>query len=792
MELAPEIIRQLHETFAVEFEEQLQIITDGCLSFEKGIRNKAGREDTLQEIFRAAHNIKGAARGLDLQDISTISHHLETCFSVLKHNSGRPDAAFIDLCLEAIDRMRESMQSTRTEQPPGFDVDELAARLELAATEAKSRAVKAAPAKKAARAAGRKATKKSKKTARKKTARATGKTTTGRTQKAPEKSLPDKPEPPDSAASQSLAVADSGGRIGGEVIRVAMDKIQEVTNLSEELQVAKVGTEEHFAAIHKLQERIDHLARKWRDSQRSFRHRSPADQLPDEIRSLFVNSADEIAELNELVSRSTRVARSTMNRLGYVTSALQNNTRNLRLVPVANVLRPLVRSVRDMGRDMKKEVDIEIMGDDIEIDRSILEQLRDPLMHLLRNAVDHGIEAPQERKLAGKPASGQITIQVDKEGSVAVIHFMDDGAGIDPGMVLQQAVEKKLITSNEGHHLSHAAQLDLIFRPGLSTKRIITNISGRGVGLDVVRANLKAIKGSVVVSSSPGEGCAFTLRVPLTMMTEKGLVVRCNGASYIVPTTSIERILEISIDDVIEVEASQAVMLDERPVPLRSLATLLEKESQRATGKDHLTIVVVSKGWDAVALLVDDVIGEREFIVKRLQPPLMSVRNVGGATYMGDGSLIVVLNPLDLVDSSRQSGKGGPAISGLEAREEIVPPHILVVDDSITTRTLERNILENLGYRVSVAVDGREGWESLQAGEFDLIITDIEMPVMNGFELTERIKSSGQYGSIPVIIVTSLAKEADRRRGIEVGADAYIVKGEFETRALMDVVRQLV
>ena len=348
--------------------------------------------------------------------------------------------------------------------------------------------------------------------------------------------------------------------------------------------------------------------------------------------------------------------------------------------------------------------------------------------------------------------------------------------------------------AEELEQMDAQSKLELIFRPGFSSKEVITDLSGRGVGLDVVGVNVRKLNGSVRLETVPGAGTTFTLKVPLTLSTERGLHVRAGGEDMVIPSTAVERILEIDAAQVLDVAGSQAILVNGKAAALRNLAATLMLPPRVVSQSERIPVVIVSKGWTQVAFVVDEVAGEREIVVKRLLPPLRSVPHVSGATLTGSGDIMMVLNVSDMVDSAqRQSGKTGfaqatPSASGAMAQT----PHILIVDDSITTRTLEKGILEAHGYRVTVAVDGARGWELLQQEQFDLVVTDVEMPTMNGFELTEKIKTTPPTAHIPVIVVTSLAKEEDKRRGIEVGADAYIVKGEFETQVLLNAVSQLI
>lgn len=741
--LDQELMRLLIDTFAVELDEQLQVIVDGLLVLEKGVTADVQR-DTLENIFRAAHNIKGAARGVEVSDVADIAHHLESLFAVLKRDNIHPDGAVTDLALESLDAMRQAMAVFGTEQPPGFDKEKLIARLQGGVAGIEGLPPAAEPAPEAAPAAAEAA------------------------------SVADAASEPAKPAEAALQQAKPAAGDSADVVKINLDKLENLAAMMEELQVTKIEMDDHLASMQRLRLGVQALSSGRELTQDWFRR-----------------SRDAIAELELASARMHREMRSSTSRLGILVESMQDSVRMMRLVPVATLLRPMVRSVRDIARELEKKVGFEIVGDDIEIDRVVLDGVRDPLMHLLRNALDHGIELPHQRLARGKPEQGRLRVSVSSEGSQIVMIVEDDGEGVSEQKIAASARKKKLVSEAELAAMGRDEILGLIFRPGFSSKEIITSISGRGVGLDVVVANLRKLKGSVQLETTEGAGTRFILRLPITLATDHGVLVRAGGAVFAIPTSSVDRVMEIRPDQIIEVEASHAILHRGRSVPLRDLAATLELESLEPAGGKVLPLIVVSKGWDSVAFLVDEVIGEREIVVKPLRPPLYSVRNVTGGTLTGSGEVIMVLNPADLVDSGLRSNLA-QLPSQLCEDGTVQAPRVLVVDDSITTRTLEKSILEHAGYKVTVAVDGKQAWLLLQEQEFELVVTDVEMPQMNGFELTELIKQSERYRRLPVIIVTSLANEADRQRGIEVGAEAYIVKGQFETRVLLDVVEQLI
>jgi chemotaxis protein histidine kinase CheA len=777
MDIDPKLMKQLLETFRVELDEQLQAITQGLLHLEKHQQADA-RQEILKRIFRAAHNIKGAARGVGIAEVADIAHHLESLLSTLKESNRPPTAGLIDLCLEAIDKTWQAMKAYDAGVVADFDMQSLLERLEQASCQ--SSAPEGEPAS----------------NPKPGPAQATEPDTPGRSteiaarvgsgEARPNSQVipQDEMQPMEAASGRD----DSPG--GVEVVRVTTDKLDRVSGLAEELQVAKIGLHEQFRGVQEIVDGINALSRTWANSKCLKTQKQAA--LPEELQHLIASSREALASLGRATSHVQKQMRATHNRVGLASSSLQSEVRMLRLVPVASVLRPLLRPMRDLARELGKSVTLHISGDDVEMDRVVLEGVRDPLVHLLRNAIDHGIEAPAERRNSGKQEEGNISIDIHCEGGEIIISVRDDGAGIDPRHIGQAAVRKKIIKSADLDGMSDRELLDLVFRPGFSSRESVSTVSGRGVGLDVVYENLADLKGSVRLESEPGRGARFELRMPLTLTTERGLQVRIGQQRFVLPSVSVDRILDLLPDQIVEVAAGQVILINERPVPLRELGATLGLEGDTYTDLTRLPIVVISKGWRMVAFVVDEVIGEREIVIKPLTRPLVSVSNINGATLTGSGDIMMVLNAGDLIETALSVTVGTPMVNSVMDEAEVASPRVLIVDDSLTTRTLERNILEYQGYDVTVATDGQQAWETLQDQNFDLVVSDIEMPRMDGFELTERIKQNEQLADIPVIIVSSLAADAEKQRGIEVGADAYIVKGQFETHALLEVVRRFV
>jgi len=741
MDFDPNILKELIKTFSSEFDELVAELNEHLLKLEKAADGKE-KDDVINVLFRASHTIKGGARSVNIEDLGTLAHRLEDLFGELRQGKIKVSAALIDQCLASTDAMKSIMESFLNEKAMTVDLDHELAQLshiiEGDEIEVESHAEKS-------------------------------------------------DEPVEVQIKPSKPTAEKEANF----IKVDMKRLTDVNAISDELQGVKLEVDYCDRLVGVLTNKIEQLNKKWRLSQALLK-RIAGDDQHVELKNLVVSSLDDVAVIDDVSRQMKSNIHKANAEFNHLSNMLQDNIRMLRLVPIATILHPLNRSIRDITKELNKQVDVDIQGEQIQVDRSVLSVAKECLLHLLRNAIDHGIESSEQRKEAGKAEQGHITISASQEGDNVIIEVKDDGGGIDKEAISAIAIEKKLFSSSEINSMSESDIINLIFHPGFSTRKIITDLSGRGVGLDVVHSNLQSIKGQVSVETRVGEGSTFRMELPLTLVSDRGMLLRCASQLFAIPTNAVVRVLSISRDDIIDVEAGQAILFHNKPIALRDLSVVIGRPGHEINPHTDLSVVVISKGWHSVALIVDEVIGEHEIVIKQLKAPLQSVPNIAGATLTGRGEVIVVFNALELVDTALQSNPRAFA-SAQSAQDEIAktPAKILVVDDSITTRTLETNILEINGYSVVPCVDGREAWERIQTEKFDLIITDIEMPKMDGFELTDLIKQSEANKHIPVIIVTSLSKDKDKARGIEVGADAYIVKNAFDTTSLLQTVESL-
>ena len=472
---------------------------------------------------------------------------------------------------------------------------------------------------------------------------------------------------------------------------------------------------------------------------------------------------------------------------------LLDDAKRLLMLPFSTLLAVLPKLVRDLARDQGKLVRLEIRGGEVEIDKRILEELKDPLIHLVRNSIDHGMEKSAERSARGKPPEGLLTVTISQvDGNKVQLVLADDGCGIDAGRVREAAVRHGALSAERAGQLDDRESLSLIFLSGVSTSRLLTEVSGRGLGMAIVREKVERLGGQISVQTRVGHGTSFRLLLPLTMATFRGLVVRAGDQSFIIPIAQVERVVRMRADSIKHAAGQPLIALDGAALSLVWLEHVLQLPVKPTkTPPDTVTAVVLGSGDQRIAYAVTEVMQEQEVLIKGLGPPLSRVRNVAGAAVLGSGKPVLILNPADLLASAVQAPAAAVAAAETETPEGR-EKKVLVAEDSITARMLLKNILESAGYHVTAVVDGTDAWTTLKTEPFDLLVSDIQMPRMNGFDLTARIRGDRKLADLPVVLVTALASREDRERGIDVGANAYIVKSSFDQSNLLEVVRRWV
>jgi len=465
-----------------------------------------------------------------------------------------------------------------------------------------------------------------------------------------------------------------------------------------------------------------------------------------------------------------------------------------RMRPFADVLVGQARMVRDLGRELGKSVRLEIEGEKTQVDRDVLEKLEAPLTHLLRNAVDHGIELPEQRLLAGKPAEGVIRLRASHQAGLLVVEVSDDGAGVDLDQLRRSIIKRQLSPAETAEQLSEEELLSFLFLPGFSLRDKVTEVSGRGVGLDAVQHMVRQLRGAIEVEQGAGQGSRFHLTVPLTLSVVRSLVVDVGGEAYAFPLAHIERMRDVQASDIVQLEGRQHFWHDERPVGLVAASQLLQRPQSQPVG-DVLKVVIIRERDAMYGVAVERFIGERTLVVLPLDPRLGKVQDISAGALLDDGSAVLIIDVEDMLRSVEKllnTGRLERIGRGSQQADAVPRKRVLVVDDSLTVRELERKLLLNRGYEVAVAVDGMDGWNALRAEDFDLLITDIDMPRMDGIELVTLLRRDSRLQSLPVMVVSYKDREEDRRRGLDAGADSYLAKASFHDDALLDAVMELI
>jgi two-component system chemotaxis sensor kinase CheA len=494
------------------------------------------------------------------------------------------------------------------------------------------------------------------------------------------------------------------------------------------------------------------------------------------------------------MQKVAKTAANDRHTLESMVDSLLNDMKGALMLPLATIFEPLPKVARDLARDRGKEVELVMAGGAIECDKRILEEIKDPLIHLIRNCVDHGIETPNARKLVGKPVRGKISVIATLMDSHRMeLSIADDGAGIDVASLSDMAVNRGLVARDEAMGMGKDELLEFIFTSGFSTRPIIDDISGRGLGLAIVREKVVRLGGTVKVATDNLQGTTFSLLLPLTLSTFRGIIVRVGEQAFIFPAPQVERVTRIRPGTIKSVENRETIELGGTALSFVRLADLLELPRQESKEKepDFVQLLVLDNGGGRLAICVDEVLGEQEVLVKSLGGQLARVRNVAGAAVLGTGKVVPILHPGDLLKSAVK----GTAMAGtVPAREqpETGRKSVLIAEDSITARTLLRNILESAGYETVTAVDGMDALALLRTKEIDIVVSDVDMPRLNGFELTAKIRASREFADLPVVLVTSLDSREDRERGIETGANAYIVKSSFDQSNLLEVLKRFI
>ncbi len=746
----PEQMRDasLLELFQLETRTQVEVLNKGLLALE----HDPTSAPQLEACMRAAHSLKGAARIVDLHPAVRIAHAMEDCLVEAREGRLRLQAADIDALLMGADLLQ------RVATPGaelGGEIDELVARLSNAPQAQPVAAPVAQPAAK------------------------------------PADFLPPMPAMAEAPApAPQRRSSDAGLGEGERVLRVTADTLNKLLGLSSETLVESHWIGPFGASMLRLK-RTQAGALQALDGVRA----ALAGQALDAQAQAALDDALRIVEQcqQELAQRTSEVDEFGW-RMGHLAQRLYDTALACRMRPFGDGVAGMARMVRDVGRALGKQVRLEIEGESTQVDRDILEKLDAPLMHLLRNAVDHGIEMPQDRLAAGKPAEGRIRLSARHAAGMLLIELADDGAGISLDRLRVEVVQRKLASAETAARLTEAELLEFLFLSGFSTRGEVTEISGRGVGLDVVQTMVRQLRGAVRIQQQTGQGTRFMLEMPLSLSVVRSLLVEVQEQIYAFPLAYVNHALQVRAEDIEQLEGHQHFRFMDRQIGLVSARQIL-RAGGVAPAAETVCVVLVGDHDRLYGIAVDRYVGERTLVVQPLDPRLGKVQDVMAGALMDDGTPLLILDVEDMLVSVQKLVQGGQLtrVDGAGAAEQARRrKRVLVVDDSLTVRELERKLLLNRGFDVAVAVDGMDGWNMLRSEAFDLVVTDVDMPRMDGIELVSRIKADPKLQGLPVMVVSYKDREEDRRRGLDAGADYYLAKGSFHDDALLDAVEDLI
>ncbi len=751
---AIQVDAELLEMFRAEVEEQIALLQDSVVALDAG----GNKGQHLTSCMRAAHSLKGAARIVGIDHGVALAHAMEDAFEAARHGRLDLDAGHIDRLLAAGDYLA-SLGKIDIAALPGWLNDETAAIGALIAElEAIGRGERPPPA-----------------------AAPPPATVAATPDPEPARSSPKASAPEDTPASPSDPAATEAR--GLQSIKVSTETLAKFMGVSAQVLIDAKRLQSTVEQLQQVRRRLARLERALgSDSGVLINRRSASDAVRDEIAALRDDFAHRIDEFE------TQSGRSLVN-----ADMLYGEVLRSRMRPFADMVGGFPRLVRDVARQLEKKANLQIIGRNTKMDRDIASALDSPLGHLLRNAVDHGLETPEARRAAGKPEEGTITLEAKHRGGALVVTVKDDGRGIDVERLRGRIVEKGLVDTETAASLSEAETLEFLFLPGFSTAAAVTDISGRGVGLDVVQSTVQQAGGMVHVTSVLGEGTTFELQMPVARSVVRAMLVIIDGTPWALPLARIDEIRQVPATAIRMIEGRRVVEIEGVDVGVVPLADVLE-----IADEDHhqelLTLVMIREQGQRFGLEVDGVAGEQELVVRPLDPRLGKVPDVLAASLLDNGTAVVILDIEDLVrsvDSLLAQGRlrgnrRGRADSARRLR------HILVVDDSLTVRETERKLLERAGYLVDVAVDGVAGWNALRLGNYDLLLTDVDMPRMTGIDLTRAVRDDARLRDLPVMIVSYKEREEDRRAGFEAGADRYITKASFRDDSLLKAVEELI
>ena len=743
------------ELFRMEAETQTRSLNDGLLELE----NAPGNPDVIEQLMRAAHSIKGAARMVGIDTAVSIAHTMEDIFVGAQNATVEISHEDINVLLISVDMILGIAQATGKDYQLWMiehtsKTDEIYAAL--------TSIVK-----------GEKYDSLSFKVNDIFDGDESISTTT-----------------PDT--STSVSDINNTDELADNNVRVSTQSLNRLQGLSGEALVETRWLTPFSDSLLQVKKKQTDLV-------------SILDRLRDQLFDANIDVDDYIFELmksahhkanhcRDLLSQRLSDLESYDRRSNSLSHRLNREVLQARMRPFSDGVQGFQRLIRDISQSLNKKVTLDIRGLATQVDRDILEKLQAPLNHMLRNAIDHGIESPSDRKAAGKNETGTIRLEAMHNAGMLSIVIQDDGCGIDLENLRKKIIAKGLVTSDMAESLSESELLDFMFLPNFSTREAVTEISGRGIGLDVVHSVMHELRGQIRASSEFGKGLKFQFQLPLTLSVIRALLVDIAGEPYAFPLARIDQTIKINKQHIDTMEGCQYFTFGDRHIGLITSHQILEIEDKHSVD-DEISVVILGDRINSYGIVVDELLGERNLIVHTLDPRLGKIQDISAASLTEDGTPLLIFDVEDVLRSIDLIMSGG-RIDKLSNKEQtiqgVTSKRILIVDDSITVREVERNLLQSKGYQVEVAVDGMDGWNAARTSEYDLIVSDVDMPRMNGFEFVRKLKNDDRFKNTPVIIVSYKDREEDRLQGLEVGADYYLTKGSFHDESLVDAVIDLI
>ncbi|BCB95188.1 hybrid sensor histidine kinase/response regulator [Dissulfurispira thermophila] len=729
--------------FVEEAREHINKLNDGFVLLEKNPDDK----ETINAVFRSAHTIKGSSRMMKLTQISETAHKLEDVLGAVRDSKITLSKETFDLIFSAVDAISNMVEKTALGQEITDDNTALCEALAAAAKGSKTDITADKPA---------------------------PQSESPKTEPAVPQALPTSSIEPKVEVKTTVKTPPATS----ETLRISANKLDRLIKLMEEIVSTKSKAK---TILHDIKS-LESAAKRQLEL---ISQKAQSNTIVTAFTSLISDIKDLVSMINDY---------STISSL--LSDELRSTALTLRMVPLSMVFDSMPRMVRDLSRTLGKDIDIIIEGSEIELDKQIVDRLAEPILHLIRNAIDHGLEPADERKNANKPAKGTIRLSASYDAASVLIDVRDDGRGIDKEKIKEKALRKKMFTAEEIEAMSDIALMDLIFQPGFSTSAIVTDVSGRGVGLDVVKKTIvEDLKGSISIETALGSGTAFHIRLPLTLAIMRLLLISASGITFAIPAQYVKEVLRVPETEFMDVLDKKAIRLRNEFIPVERLSDILKCPDNKAQQAQKMKktireplIMIIHAVAEKLGLIIDELIDEEDMVIK---PFPLCIKKTGmsvGVTISGRNKVVNVLNISAVIDAIKNLK--GSVVKERQIQERAL--NILVVDDSINTREIEKSILESYGYKVDLAEDGMDGLNKAMKFKYDAVITDVEMPLMDGFSLTERLRAEESYKDTPIIIVTSRSKEDDKMRGIRVGADAYIVKGSFDQNNLIETLQNLV